>query len=61
MPQCSSCLQSEAQNDAGDEGCWDGSARASHGAMGYAQTGAITPEHMKMTEDHMKGKMKGKT
>jgi len=28
--------------------------------MGYAQTGAMTPEHMKMMNDHMKGKMKGK-
>ena len=28
--------------------------------MGYAQTGAMTPEQMKMMDEHMKGKMKGK-
>ena len=28
--------------------------------MGYAETGAMTPEHMKMMDEHMKGKMKGK-
>jgi hypothetical protein len=28
--------------------------------MGYAQTGAMTPEQMKMMNDHMQGKMKGK-